>query len=117
MPSLQPLQGSLNLLLVVSVTNTSFAALLAGSLLLLLFDSFHDRLHAVLLDGWLGGSVFLLLVDGLPNGWCAVLLDGWLAGAVFLLLVVGLPNGTGAVLLDSWHNCRLVGSPITSACQ
>jgi len=92
MPSLPPLPGSLNLLLVVSVTNTSFAALRAGSFLLLLFDGFHDGLHAVLLDGWLAGSVFLLLVDGLTNGSCAVLLDGW-------------------------HYCRLVGSPITSACR
>ena len=76
MRSLPPLQGSLNLLRVVSITNTSYAALLAGSLLLLLFDGFHDGLHAVLLDGWLAGSVFLLLVDGLTNGSCAVLLDG-----------------------------------------
>jgi len=77
MPSLPPLQVSLNLLLVVRVTNTSYAALLAGLLLLLLFDGFHDGLHAVLLDGWLAGAVFLLLVDGLPNGSCAILLDGW----------------------------------------
>jgi len=92
MPSLPPLQGSLNLLLVVSVTNTSFAALLARSLLLFLYDSFHDSLHAVLLDGWLAGSVILLLVDGLPNGSCAVSLDGR-------------------------HYYQLVGSPIASACQ
>jgi len=92
MPSLLPLQGSLNLLLVVSVINTLFAALLAGSLLLLLYDGFHKSLHAVLLDGWLAGSVFLLLVDGLPNGLCAILLNGW-------------------------HYCQLVGSPITLACR
>jgi len=92
MPSLPPLRGSRNLLLVVSVTNTSYAALLDGSLLLLLFDGFHDGLHAVLLDGWLAGVVFLLLVDVLPNGLCAVLLDGW-------------------------YYYRLVGSPIASACQ
>ena len=60
MPSLPPLQGSLNLLLVVSVTNTSYAALLAGSVPLLLFDGFHDGLH-----------------DGFYDGLHAVLLDGW----------------------------------------
>ena len=91
-PSLPPLQGSLNLLLVVSVTNTSYAALLGGSLLLLLFDGFEHGLHAVLLNGWLAGAVFLLLVDGLPNGSCAALLDGW-------------------------HYCQLVGSHIASACR
>jgi len=67
MSSLPPLQGSLNLLLVVSVTNTSFTALLTRSLLLLLYNGFHDSLHAILLDGWVAGSVFLLLVDGLPT--------------------------------------------------
>jgi len=91
-PSLLPLQGSLNLLQVVSVTNSAYAALLAGSLFLLLFNGFHDSLYAVLLDGWLAGSVFLLLVDGLTNGSCAVLLDGL-------------------------RYCRLVGSPIASACR
>ena len=84
--------AAVGIALVVSVTNTSYAALLAGSLLHLLFDGFHDGLHAVLLDGWLAGSVFLLLVDGLTNGSCAVLLDGL-------------------------HYCRLVGSPIASACR
>jgi len=92
MRSLPPLQGSLNLLRVVSITNTSYAALLAGLLLLLLFDGFHDSLYAVLLDGWLAGSVFLLLVNGLPNGSCAVFLDGW-------------------------YYWRLVGSRIASTCR
>jgi len=85
------MQELLNLLLVVGVTNTSYAALLARTLLLLLFDRFHDGLHAILLDRWLTGSVFLLLVDGLPNGSCTVLLDGW-------------------------HYCRFVGSPIAYTC-
>jgi len=59
MPSLPLMQGSLNLLLVVSVTNASFAALLAGSLLLLLFDGFHDSLHAYCLtDGSLDQFFF-----------------------------------------------------------
>jgi len=88
MPSLAPpLQGSL-----YTVTNTLYAAFLAGSLLLSLFDGFNDGLHAVLLDGWLAGSVFLLLVDGFPNG-------------------------SRAVLLDGWHYCSFVGSLISSACR
>jgi len=53
------MQGSLNLLLVVSVTNASFAVLLAGSYLLLLFDGFHDSLHAYyLMDGSLDQFFF-----------------------------------------------------------
>jgi len=74
---------------IYTVTNTLYAAFLAGSLLLSLFDGFNDGLHAVLLDGWLAGSVFLLLVDGFPSGSRIALLGGWLGRSLTTLAPLG----------------------------
>jgi len=49
---------------------------LAESFIRSLVDGFHDGLHAILFDGWLGGSLILPLVEGFQNGLHAILFGG-----------------------------------------
>jgi len=49
---------------------------LAESFIRSLVHGFHDALHAILFEGWLGGSLILPLVEGFHEGLHAILLDG-----------------------------------------
>jgi len=48
----------------------------AESFIRSLIDGFHDSLHAILIDGWLGGSLILPLIKGFHDGLHAILLGG-----------------------------------------